>query len=341
MSLYASRRRGFTLIELLVVIAIIAVLVAMLLPAVQQARESARRSQCRNNLKQIGLALHDYHSTYNVLPPALLHSGRYNVAAFFTGTNRVLNTTGWAFLLPSLDQQAAFNQYDFNSCSSTSSPYSLPAAGTDATNAAVITGMSAGFMVCPSQPDGGERSTAYTGNAFYQRVAAVRTSYLFATGVFTDYDGTYKSTSSDIRQGTFGNSGAARFQEITDGLSTTIAIGEAHGGRGKTSSDYGPWGLTGTHTCCHGRVVHSSSGDVLPSSYSATDVRDWRINAAYANDAQGRAYAWGFNSSHPGGAAFLFNDGSVKFLAQVIDYRMFTLANYTHDNEQAAGVGDE
>lgn len=333
-----ARRRGFTLIELLVVIAIIAVLVAMLLPAVQQARESARRSQCRNNLKQLGIALHDYHSTYNVLPPALLHSGRYNASTFFTGSNRVLNTTGWAFLLPSLDQQAAYDRYDFNTCSSTSSPYSMPAAGTDTSNSTIISAMPAGFMICPTHADGGERSTAYTGNAFYQRIGAVRTSYLFATGVFTDYDGTYKSTSSDIRQATFGNSGAARFQEITDGLSTTIAIGEAHGGRGKTSSDYGPWGLTGTHTCCHGRVVSGSSTDVLPASYAATDARDWKINAAYSNDSLGRAYAWGFNSSHPGGAAFLFNDGSVKFLSQSIDYRMFTLANYIHDNEQVSDM---
>lgn len=334
MALAARVRRGFTLIELLVVIAIIAVLVAMLLPAVQQARESARRSQCRNNLKQMGLALHDYHTTYNVLPPALLHSGRYNAAGFFVGSNKVLNTTGWAFLLPSMDQQAAYDRYDFNTCSSTSSPYSMPAAGTDSNNASVIGALSASFMICPSHADGGERSTAATGTGFYQRASAVRTSYLFATGVFTDYDATYKATATDIRQGTFGNSGAARFQEITDGLSTTIAIGEAHGGRTKQSTEYGPWGLTGTHTCCHGRVVSSSASDVLATSYASTDIRDWRINAAFGNDALGRAYAWGFNSSHAGGAAFLFNDGSVKFLSQSIDYRMFTLANYIHDNEQ-------
>ena len=93
-------RGGFTLIELLVVISIIAVLVAILLPAVQQAREAARASQCRNNLKQWGIALHSYHETHSVFPPALLNSGRYNSPAFYSNGNSVLNTTGWVLLLP-------------------------------------------------------------------------------------------------------------------------------------------------------------------------------------------------------------------------------------------------
>src|SRR5437899_8560020 len=99
------RRRGFTLIELLVVIAIIAVLVALLLPAVQQAREAARRSQCRNNLKQIGLALHNYHEAYNCLPQAA------NWKDYRSGVTPAQRNFTWiASILPYLDQSAVFDQ---------------------------------------------------------------------------------------------------------------------------------------------------------------------------------------------------------------------------------------
>src|SRR5579872_536707 len=95
-----NRRRGFTLIELLVVIAIIAVLVSLLLPAVQQAREAARRSQCKNNLKQFGLAMHNYLSSYSVFP--------------LCGSSTVNSMSVHTFLLPSLDQGPLYNQINFN-----------------------------------------------------------------------------------------------------------------------------------------------------------------------------------------------------------------------------------
>jgi prepilin-type N-terminal cleavage/methylation domain-containing protein len=102
-----SKRSGFTLIELLVVIAIIAVLIALLLPAVQQAREAARRSQCKNNLKQIGLALHNYHDMANSFPIGV------NSSFIGTGGQR-WGVSFWTLLLPYLDQAPVYNQFSFN-----------------------------------------------------------------------------------------------------------------------------------------------------------------------------------------------------------------------------------
>jgi prepilin-type N-terminal cleavage/methylation domain-containing protein len=144
------RRRGFTLIELLVVIAIIAVLIALLLPAVQQAREAARRTQCRNNLKQLGLALHNYESSVQVFPFGVLG---------VNGTATISNPlhTWHSQILPYLDQQPMFAAYNFNL------PFS------DTANQPVVKKTVPGF-VCPSHPDSGPVAGAwgqnhYAGNA--------------------------------------------------------------------------------------------------------------------------------------------------------------------------------
>src|SRR5262249_53570744 len=112
-------RRGFTLIELLVVVAIIGVLIALLLPAVQKVREAANRMSCGNNLKQIGLALHHYHDVYQRLPPAKINSGSSslggNTPSFYPADNgyRVYNHTGFLLLLPYVEQENLYKQFDF------------------------------------------------------------------------------------------------------------------------------------------------------------------------------------------------------------------------------------
>lgn len=325
----SPRRSGFTLIELLVVIAIIGILIALLLPAVQQAREAARKTQCRNNLKQIGLALANYESVHQVLPAAMINPGRLDSFPFYSNGNRVLNTTGWALLLPYLDQTNAYNTYDFNQCSSGSAYGGMPVAGSDLANAQA-TRTAIPILECPSDVSAGEVSTFAAGTShLYSRQNARRISYLFATGRFTDWDVIWSETAWDIRRGMFGNNSSARLRDLTDGASNSIAIGESHGGIDqKVDSHFGPWGLTGTLSCCHGRVVSDSDSSVDPAHF--TDRR-WSINAPW--DISGRSYAWVFNSSHSGGAHFVLGDGSARFLSENIDYRLFCLLNYIQDGQ--------
>lgn len=331
--------RGFTLIELLVVIAIIAILIALLLPAVQQAREAARRSSCKNNMKQIGLALHNYHDVFKRMPPALINSGRLTNGSTINGPTR--NTTGWTLLLPFIDQAPLHQQLNFNLPNNTSNPR---AGGTidpteDDYNNALLTGVKIEILACPSDPSGGEAFTYRPETThFYTNNQSVRGSYLFATGVFTDYNSNYTTYLRDVRLGAFGNNGAAKFATMADGVSNCILVGESWGNEAKTSWVYGPTQLVGSHTCCHGRVVSYSSGSVAPSTMihptnGIPAQRDWHINSAYANRADGKSYAWVFNSGHTGGAQFLMGDGRVEFISENIDYRTFVLLNYIKDHQ--------
>jgi prepilin-type N-terminal cleavage/methylation domain-containing protein/prepilin-type processing-associated H-X9-DG protein len=319
----APRRRagGFTLIELLVVIAIIGVLIALLLPAVQAAREAARRTQCKNNLKQMGLALHNYHDTYQKFPPAIVNSGRWNN----TGTGgsyypnepyMIYNHTGFVFLLPFLEQQALFNQYDMKYPSSNSNPNNLTLAngGINAGNTLVV-GTRLTVFECPSDllppPVENDASTAH-----YSRQNARRANYLFATYNRTDYDAPYNALALS---GPFGNNGSATLATITDGTSTTIAIGESK--QLHTSTSYGPYWGSGTHTAVHGYVPNYQ----------------YNVNYPYGNCA-GRPllkcqYAWGFGSWHPGGANFVFCDGSTRFLSDTINFTLFQAMNTCNGGE--------
>ena len=146
----------------------------------------------------------------------------------------------------------------------------------------VITSLAVSVLECPSHPSVGEVSSHFAGTGdIYSRRAARRTSYLFATGRFTDWDESWSRSAGDIRRGMFGNNGAARMRDLVDGSSNTIAIGESHGGLDlKVSTNFGPWGLNGTHTCCHGRVLSDSA-----SSVGAEHFRDtrWSLNSAWVS----------------------------------------------------------
>jgi prepilin-type N-terminal cleavage/methylation domain-containing protein len=339
----SKRGRGFTLIELLVVIAIIAILIALLLPAVQQAREAARRTQCKNNMKQMGLALHNYHDVANVFPPALVSSGRYNSPAYYAGNTRVKNTTGWQLLLPYIDQAPLYSQFDFNLSAVTSNLYALPEEPKLASNEALIT-TAIPMLECPSHPEAGPVGSASTSSP-YNRTADYRyTSYLFSTGVFTDYNAPWLLYKRDYRQGAFGNDGAANFRDFTDGTSNSFLVGESWaGGQNKTSTSYGPWGLAGIHTSVHGRVVAAAAGSTSAVGctdpkldacyYSGNQPTQFGINADYSQNGTGKYYAWGFGSGHAGGAQFLMGDGTVRFISENIDYKTLCLLAFIHDQQ--------
>ena len=356
-------RGGFTLVELLVVIAIIGILVALLLPAVQAAREAARRSQCNNNLRQMGIALQNYHDIHNVFPPAKIGSGSmaYKYPAYESWRNVVTNTTGFLLLLPQLEQQPLFQIYNFNYPSSLSSWDSggKPLAGGATTSVAnqPVYSKPLPVFTCPSdtQPASIRNYQANNAGSPYEENNAAESNYLFATGQYTDYASPWQLyvgsrpningiVASDI--GPFGNDGAAKFGDIKDGTSNTVAIGESKQAvSGKYSSVYGPFWGNGVHTCCHGWTPRQTVLHTYNSVTAPYGIFYGSINFDYSG-VQHRElqYAWQFGSYHPAGALFAMCDGSTRFISDNVDYyNVFVWLNRIKDGISvgaASGVGN-
>ncbi len=320
-----GHRRGFTLIELLVVIAIIGILIALLLPAVQKVREAANRIQCQNNLKQIGVALHHYHDVSGRLPPAKINSGSSSLGAstpnyYAPGKPyQVYNHTGFTLLLPYIEQENLYRMFDFSypACDSAfdnsgahCDASMLAKGGVNAGNAAVV-GTRLSIFVCPADPGHpwDPTTTPYSRSSAYAETNGRRSNYLFSSSRSHDYSAPW--TASDPNVGMFGNNGAARFADVTDGLSNTLMVGES---RQRGCSDYyGPrWG-SGTHTAVHGHVADVYHQINYPCGL---DPNCWNYcGLSSRSDIHAQLqYAWGFGSYHPGGANFLLGDGSVRFL---------------------------
>ena len=325
-------RSAFTLVELLVVIAIIGILVALLLPAVQAAREAGRRSACLNNLKQQGLALHEFHDTHNAFPAALIHSGRYNLptAKPYCGPEVcykgqpyvVYNHSGWIALLPFMEHKNLADQYNYVNVGSSSSPYGLPN-GPDPTGNPnrVIGTTNLKVFGCPSDRAPDTASDAPGGTGFYERTDLRRSNYLFSSGAYTDYDAPWRTKSSAAR-GVFGNDGAAKLADVIDGTHQTIAFGESK--QVHTSNSYGPYWGAGTHTAVHGRGYYL---DFTPN---------YRYGAC-ANGSQFQCqYAWGFGSWHPGVTLFAMCDGSVQPINDGVNYLTFRYRQ-TPDGGEVSG----
>lgn len=343
MSIRVRHRCGFTLIELLVVIAIIAVLVAILLPAVQQAREAARNSQCKNNIKQIGVALHNYHEAMSVFPPALIHSGDYNATNHYSFS---LNHTGWTMLLPYIDQAALYNQFNFSIASGPAQNTAGPpvyTGGLTVPQAPTSTMIQA--FLCPSD----DAARLYTLTAAgYQSTNAAPTNYVFAGGrngedaqpwhVYAT--STYGIPDGRIvrYRGAFGNNGSARIADILDGTSNSVLVGESVKVKYDTNNWTPVWGQ-GKHVGVYGRIITEPESTATPANL--VNNQRYRINepAVSTNPTytmpNGRLpYAWVFSSKHTGGANFVFGDGSVKFLSDGIDYNTLALINYIADGDR-------
>jgi len=295
--------RGFTLVELLVVIAIIGILVALLLPAIQAAREAARRTECGNNMKQLGLALHNYHDVHNIFPPAYLQPGGapYSstyVGAAGSGKNR--NFTGHIYMLPYIEQQAIYDQIDFRLAVGNADWYGIGGGGYqhDATDVRLQA------YECPSEVDFRYYNPrTYNGTNYYDCEKAWRTNYGFVMHLYDHYQrGNYRRVTSYPswrERSMFGMNGAAVLGEILDGTSTTMAMIETP--MKKWSTVYGPyWNM----------YVYTSP--IVPTR---------GINKPYrpATDPERKVYAWGAGSFHPGGCQMILADASVRFISDGID----------------------
>lgn len=334
-------RKAFTLIELLVVIAIIAVLIALLLPAVQQAREAARRSQCKNNLKQIGLAMHNYHDAHNTLPPGYIDM-RGHPGNNWTASNDNHGHWAWsALILPYVELGAIYNNWNVG-------------------NATVVEALSSfaakpqSVFTCPSNSDAPKLHTM-VGKGILGGQSSPPDGTFLPLPV-TNYLAVNGNTNvrayarGDGRDGTLGAIGAfyrdskVRLSNITDGTSNTLLVGERayrlrkidryagtlyavrdRDGNGPAASDQG--GIANDQGLV--TIVGSS---LWPINHSVPDPDSNRFNPA-------------FSSLHTGGAHFLLADGSVRFVSENIELKNAAYggkANYiaTSLYEMLTGIAD-
>ena len=326
MNRFEPRRRrshyGFTLIELLVVIAIIAVLIALLLPAVQQAREAARRTQCRNNLKQLGLALHNYHDVNNVFPMGFSDS--------VMGNTEILGD-GWAWgaaVLPFLDQVNLYNQFNFNT-----NPYNCVTCGAVPTgNQALVATPLAAFR-CPTDVNPGVISNNPGSAAAGKGTNAVALSnYMGCGGPFDGSPCVASASNATVpvpearNIGLFRTNTSVSFRDIYDGTSNVFAVGEVRyipNGTDSTGAAYGSsrqfiYGnvTTGGGPLCSNNG-YNNNGFHLHGRWTREKI-NVPLLAALNPDRS-------FHSLHVGGAHFLMADGAVRFVSENIDH---TNTNY-------------
>jgi prepilin-type N-terminal cleavage/methylation domain-containing protein/prepilin-type processing-associated H-X9-DG protein len=319
-----SSRRGFTLIELLVVIAIIAILIALLLPAVQQAREAARRTQCRNQIRQLTLAVHNYESSLNCFPPGQVRMG-------FSSSPRVRGWSMFVQLLPYMDQMPLYSGWDF------ANPLNNETNGNTGTVLPLLVCPSATLSQNPFVKTSGTRHalTSYAGNGGTQSHPP---SAIAGNGVFAGTGPTI-TTPPTIQHG------LVRIRDLTDGTSQTILLGErshsdnnfdtffTNGLTQNPMTGWGHWapsggqlGITDVTVSSFGPINYRLPWDFAnkPASISSSATFDAATETIQRLNALG--------SQHVGGAHVAFADGSARFLSENID-----LATYRALSTRAGG----
>lgn len=283
-----SRRSGFTLIELLVVIAIIAILIALLLPAVQQAREAARRSQCKNNMKQLGLALHNYHDVFNAFPPGWIgvENGQANPegeSGFAWGT----------MILPYIDQAPLYNQFTF-----TQSMDVVP-------NRDLLNNYLTVFS-CPSDP---KPNTFVMQDQNGTDIELGVCNYVGVFGTTEIHDcentpGTAPVTASGqcISDGVFFHNSRIKMRDMVDGTSSTLMVGERT-----------------TFIESDGTQFYGTWTGALPEVEEAAA----RVMGKAEHPPNENGHPEDFGSAHEGGAHFVMGDGHVQFISENIDEGLF------------------
>jgi prepilin-type N-terminal cleavage/methylation domain-containing protein len=294
-----ANRCGFTLVELLVVIAIIGVLVALLLPAVQSARESARRMQCSNNVKQMGLALHNFHDTNLCLPPGGVATATGPTVAHtkFSIPTNVIH--GWGvFIYPYMEQKSLFDQYNWNQNWHHTSNLQV--------QQSYVNG-----LICPSSPVPKRIDTKATTPVVSMDYGIMNGLNSPSTTLFPL--GLIDGNTNMAPTGVMGVNTAVRFAEITDGLSNTFWVCED---AGRPQLYRASHQRVGTSRATGASMIDRDNEFVLHGYNAAGSTTPGPCFMNCTNDNE-------VYSFHPAGAMLLMGDGSVRFASSTMQFRVF------------------